>query len=201
MYNVNQSILRMRGKKKIPHVWGVNWGRNDVAGGFPTALFGFRGVSGEFGDETMRRVGFPPCRLGSGWYRGRNDMAGGFPAMSFGFWVVLGEFGEKTTRQVGFLPRRLGSGVVSGEFGNEMTWRVSFPLHRWVSSPCPCLSSACLFPIPLPARSIPHSPRSSSLPPIDFGAHIPQRGEGTCSGHYYISIYGSCLTYFINPQR
>ena len=24
--------------------------------------------------------------------------------------------------------------------------------------------------------------------------------ETTCSDHYYISIDGSCLTYFINPQ-
>jgi len=26
-------------------------------------------------------------------------------------------------------------------------------------------------------------------------------GRATCSDHYYISVHGSCLTYFINPQR
>ena len=25
--------------------------------------------------------------------------------------------------------------------------------------------------------------------------------SSTCSDHYYISVHGSCLTYFINPQR
>ena len=38
-----------------------------------------------------------------------------------------------------------------------------------------------------------------SIPPD--GIWIPKIYWSTCSDHYYISVHGSCLTYFINPQQ
>ena len=62
-------IKNERQKKKNPHDWGVNWGRNDAVGGFSAASFGFQGVLGEFGDEMTQQVGFLPCCLGTGVFR------------------------------------------------------------------------------------------------------------------------------------
>jgi len=36
------------------------------------------------------------------------------------------------------------------------------------------------------------------------GGELRWEGEGewcTCSDHYHISVHGSCLPWFINPQR
>ena len=36
---------------------------------------------------------------------------------------------------------------------------------------------------------------------VSYAIPKPPYPEPTCSDHYYISVHGSCLTYFINPQR
>jgi len=46
-------------------------------------------------------------------------------------------------------------------------------------------------------------PLSVSLPRTthDYVTPPPQRGPSSLSGHIYISVHGSCLTYFINLQQ